>query len=118
MTNIPDVYEVRGLGALYSQPYAFDVETRTLRFDSTGEAYDAIQCAETPVLADGVVFEVPGEKVVGVVWTWPIAADHTHAGDLHTVDGPEFVTDRSIPIEVRIGWLRARERAAELGWLS
>lgn len=49
-------------------------------FESTGEAYDACQCA--PEIKIGDILFIPSEGVVGIADVWPVAITADH-GDLH-----------------------------------
>lgn len=53
----------------------------THRCPSTHAAYDACQC--DPAFRDGDTLLVYNERVVGLVWTWPVAVTASH-GALHT----------------------------------
>ncbi|MFJ4686520.1 hypothetical protein [Streptomyces sp. NPDC088789] len=51
-------------------------------FDSTGEAYDAVQCRDD--IRDGDVLVIEHEQVIGLADTWPFALTEKH-GELHTL---------------------------------
>ncbi|WP_158892442.1 MULTISPECIES: hypothetical protein [unclassified Pseudomonas] len=65
-------------------------ETGAHAFDTTGEAYDAIQCDESIRKGDRLL--IVSEAVVGLAHTWPIAVTVEH-GELHQPqDGADIVT--------------------------
>jgi hypothetical protein len=53
-------------------------------FRSSGAAYDACQYRED-LEKPGELLHVPGERVVGLSWTWPIAVTEA-AGELHQLN--------------------------------
>ncbi len=58
-------------------------------FETTAEAYDACQCDEA--LLDGDTIVVRGERVVGIVDTWPFAIT-AERGQLHCAKGfPDYL---------------------------
>jgi len=68
-------------------------DQRIACFATTAQAFDACQAGS---LEDGDIIVVEAEEVIGVAWTWPIAAT-AEAGGLHTAsDHPkryvQFVT--------------------------
>jgi hypothetical protein len=52
-------------------------------FDTTGDAYDSVQCDDD--IKNGDILVIPSENVVGLAWTWPIAVTD-NAGHLHSID--------------------------------
>jgi len=83
-------------------------------FIDTGTAYDACQC--DPLLHDGDTLLITNEKVVGIVWTWPVAVTK-HLGHLHGISfDPKMVqkdagwTDAQVLQAIGV----ARERGYEL----
>jgi hypothetical protein len=60
------------------------MSTKEHTFDSTSDAYDAVQCDET--IRNGDVLVIENERVIGLAWTWPVAVTVEH-GALHTVNG-------------------------------
>ena len=99
-------------------------------FDSTAWAYDECNCSDD--MADGEVFVVPSEKVIGVAWAWPVAATEAY-GALHTL-GDDVTPDRfrspeecektcgsrycsdHLPLAILEGYRKAREEAIARGW--
>ena len=51
----------------------------TIRFESTGDAYDWTQMSDS----NGDIIVIPSERVVGLSTTWPIAVTKAH-GALHS----------------------------------
>ncbi|WP_353645735.1 hypothetical protein [Mesorhizobium sp. WSM2239] len=58
-------------------------------YDSTGEAYDTVQCSAN--VKNGDILIIPSEKVVGLADTWPVAITK-EAGHLHTLADGNFFT--------------------------
>lgn len=51
-------------------------------FDSSGDAYDAVQCDEK--IKNGDILIIANEKVIGVACTWPVAVTK-ECGVLHSI---------------------------------
>lgn len=93
-------------------------------FDSTAEAYDAVQVGE---VERGHTLVIESERVVGLAWTWPIAVT-PEVGGLHHINEEEvYPSDimaeaRITPEQIKLAAEQARERgfgvrewAVELG---
>lgn len=80
-------------------------------FESTGEAYDAVQCSDQ--IKKGDLLLVQSEKVVGIAYTWPFAVTLEH-GSLHHIarneDGAKIIEEFAVP------FAEACELATDLGY--
>lgn len=83
------------------------IQTHT--FDSTGEAYDTIQCSDDIKKGDTII--VPSEKVVGLAWAWPVALTTEH-GEFHVITDPTILDDEFTSTQVQT----ARAEATRRGW--
>ena len=81
------------------------------KFDTTGEAYDAVQC--DPEIKNGDFLFVPSEQVIGIAYTWPFALTKNH-GALHTVE--DSVAGRAILNKVRRSVVEGTMWAETIGY--
>ncbi|MFD9868564.1 hypothetical protein ACFXI8_27345 [Streptomyces niveus] len=81
-------------------------------FDSTGEAYGAVQCRDD--IRDGDVLVVESEQVIGIAHTWPFALTEAH-GELQRfrkgLDPPTWEDGKHAP-----GVAVAEREAARMGF--
>lgn len=76
-------------------------------YDSTEDAYGGCQCNDD--LNDGDILHIPGEKVVGLVATWPMAITKEY-GALHIADPGKL---RNVLTEPFVGSCLGLEAAIE-----
>lgn len=79
---------------------------KTHAFESTGEAYDAVQCDDD--IDNGDVLDVASEGVVGLAYTWPVAVT-AGAGKLHRIGSKPGALDN---VMADAGWSEEQVRAA------
>jgi hypothetical protein len=79
---------------------------KTHAFDSTGEAYDAVQCDDD--IGNGDVLDVASEGVVGLAYTWPVAVT-AEAGKLHRIGSKPGALEG---VMGDAGWSKEQVRAA------
>ncbi len=79
---------------------------KTHAFESTGEAYDAVQCDDD--IDNGDALDVASEGVVGLANTWPVAVTAA-AGKLHRIADKPGSLDR---VMSDAGWSEDQVRAA------
>jgi hypothetical protein len=90
------------------------------KFDTTGDAYDSCQIGihldNGKPVNDGDVMIIEEEGVVGVAWTWPIAATKAH-GQLHVLDRGVVISEVEwITPDVIEGYEKACKVAAFMGF--
>lgn len=77
---------------------------------TTGRAYDACQTCEE--ISNGDLLLIPGERVIGIAWTWPIALTE-EPGKLHQPkEGMERKVLGDIPNVTTATLAAARQLAA------
>lgn len=89
-------------------------------FDTTGDAYDAVQTHDEIKTGDTLL--IPSEQIVGLAYTWPVAVT-AQVGKLHTVaSGPIAKLDAGIgdktgkPVFTEEQVEFAQELARSFGW--
>ena len=81
------------------------------KFDTTGEAYNAVQFDQE--IKNGDFLFVPSEQVLGIAYTWPFALTKNH-GALHTVE--DSVEGRAILNEFRRSVVEGTMWAETIGY--